>query len=91
VATYVAVAILGSTIGIGLHVWFAPRTSVIAVAGGAITGLYASHALGHSVSHGLVVGGFLALAALGVRAFVSIVRTLGRPPSVTSPRVWFTR
>jgi hydrogenase/urease accessory protein HupE len=91
VAAFVTVAILGSTLGIGLHVWCDPRTSCVAVSVGAVAGLFVSHALGDSLTYGLLVGGFLALLALGVRAFASVVRTLSRPPGVTSPRVWFTR
>lgn len=91
VAAFVTVAILGSTIGVGLHVWFDPWASAIVVGAGAVTGILVSHAIGTDLAHGLLLGGFLALAALGVRAFVSVVQTLRRPPSVTSPRVWFTR
>ena len=91
VATFVTMAILGSTIGIGLHVWFDPWTSAVAFAAGAVAGLFVSHAVGDSVTYGLILGGFLALIALGVRAFVTVVRTLCQPPSVTSPRTWFSR
>lgn len=90
-ATFVSMAILGSTIGIGLHVWFDPWTSAVAVAVGALAGLFVSHAVGDPITYGLLLGGLLALAALGVRAFVAVARTLWRPPSVTSPRAWFSR
>lgn len=85
------VGVLGSIVGIGLHVWFEPWTSVVALFIGAIAGLFVSHAFGESLLVGLAFGCALTSLALGVRAFASVLRTLDRPPSVTSPRVWFSR
>jgi hypothetical protein len=53
--------------------------------------LATAHAIGDGILYGFALGGLLSLAALGVRAFVSVVTTLDHPPSVTSPRVWFSR
>jgi len=85
------VGVMGSVVGIGLHVWLEPWTSAVALVIGAIAGLFVSHAFGESLLAGLAFGGAVTLLALGVRAFASVLRTLDRPPSVTSPRVWFSR
>jgi len=89
--TLLAAGVVGSVVGIGIHLWLEPWTSIVALAAGSIAGLLLSHALGQDVLLGLGIGSAIALAIIGVRACVSIWTTLWRPPSVASPRVWFAR
>jgi hypothetical protein len=89
--TLLTVGVVGSVAGIGLHLWFEPAKSAIAIVIGAIAGAAVAYAFGGGALAGLVVGSGLALLAIGVRALVSIMSTLDRPPSASSPRVWFAR
>jgi hypothetical protein len=75
----------------GLQLWLEPLTSLLALAFGAIAGLAVAYALGESVGLGLAAGGGVALAILGVRALASILATLDQPPTMASPRAWFSR
>ena len=86
--TFLAVSAVGSVVGIGLHLWFEPGTSALAIAVGAIAGLFVSHAIGESVLLGFGIGAAVTLLVLGVRAFASVMGTLRRAPST---RVWFSR
>jgi hypothetical protein len=89
--TLAFVSVVGSVFGIGLHVWFEPWTSAVAVTVGSLAGLVLSHAIGENLLVGLAGGAALTLLALGVRALASIMGTLQHPPSMASTRVWFSR
>jgi hypothetical protein len=91
VLTVLALGAVGSVVGFGVHLWLEPWTATVALAAGSMAGLVVSHAFGESVLLGLALGGALTALALGVRAFASIMGTLQHPPSMVSPRVWFSR
>ncbi len=91
VLTLLVASVVGSVVGIGVHLWFEPYVSAIVVAAGAIAGLILARVLGDSLVLGLAVGCGVMLLALGVRALASIWATLQRPPSFASSRVWFSR
>ena len=86
-----AVSMVGSVIGIGVHLWLEPWTSAIAVSAGAIVGAMLSWLFGENVLYGLGVGVAVMALAIGVRALISIWSTLQNPPSQTSARAWFSR
>ena len=90
VLTLLAVGLVGSVVGLGLHVWMEPWTSAVAVAVGSVTGLLVSHALGESVMWGFALGGVIALFALGIRGLASVLSTTMRGSSIASAH-WFER
>src|SRR5687767_5349328 len=91
VLTLLAMSLVGSVVGIGLHMWMEPWTSAVVVAAGSVAGLLVSHAFGESVLYGLVAGCAMAMLVLGIRGFASVIETVKRPPTMASSRAWFSR
>jgi len=89
VLTLAVLVTIGSIVGIGVHVWFEPWTSVLAVALGSLVGLAISNAFGQGLLLGLALGAAATLLGLGVRALLSMSGAL--PEQLPSARVWFLR
>ena len=80
--------VIGTVVGLGLHVWLEPWTSAVAIAIGSFAGVIVSHAIHEDLVWGFALGAMVAMLGLGFRAFGSILKEV-RTPS-TGPR-WFAR